>query len=209
VKAVAQLTPDLVFLDVQMPKLSGFEVLELIGRDVAVVFVTAFDQYAVRAFEVNAVDYLLKPVAPERVSAALAKVRGRVGAPPQAPAPEVLRAAQPPDAKVERLVVRQGPKGANVVVIPVAELDYAVAQDDYVGLHTKGREYLKPQTLADLESSLDPRRFVRIHRSYLLNLDQLARLESEGGEVKSALLKDEKTRLPVSRSGYARLKALL
>jgi two-component system LytT family response regulator len=205
VKAVAQLRPDLVFLDVQMPKLSGFEVLELIGRDVAVVFVTAFDEYAVRAFEVNAVDYLLKPVAPERVAAALVRARERVRTAAPLPVPEIVRAAQPPEARVERLVVRQG---ANVVVIPLAELDYAVAQDDYVGLHTKGKEYLKPQTLADLESSLDPKRFVRIHRSYLLNLDRLARLESEGGEVKAALLTDG-TRLPVSRSGYARLKALL
>jgi two-component system LytT family response regulator len=205
VKAVAQLAPDLVFLDVQMPKLSGFEVLELIGRDVAVVFVTAFDEYAVRAFEVNAVDYLLKPVAPERVQAALARARERLRAHSAMPVPEIVRAAQPPDARVERLVVRQG---ANVVLIPLADLDYAVAQDDYVGLHTKGKEYLKPQTLADLEASLDPRRFVRIHRSYLMNLDRLARLESEGGEVKSAQLTDG-TRLPVSRSGYARLKALL
>jgi two-component system, LytTR family, response regulator len=205
VKAVAQMKPDLVFLDVQMPKLSGFEVLELIGRDVAVVFVTAFDEYAVRAFEVNAVDYLLKPVAPERVSAALGRARERLRTQATTPVPEILRAAQPPDAKVERLVVRQG---ANVVVIPLAELDYAVAQDDYVGLHTKGKEYLKPQTLADLEGSLDPKRFVRIHRSYLMNLERLARLESEGGEVKAALLTDG-TRLPVSRSGYARLKALL
>ena len=119
--------------------------------------------------------------------------------------PEIVRAAQGPDAKVERLVVRQG---ANVVVIPLGDLDYAVAQDDYVGLHVKGKEYLKPQTLADLESSLDPKRFVRIHRSYLMNLDRLSRLESEGGEVKTALLLDG-TRLPVSRSGYARLKSLL
>ncbi len=205
VKAVAQLQPDLVFLDVQMPKLSGFEVLELIGRDVAVVFVTAFDEYAVRAFEVNAVDYLLKPVAPERVTAALGRARERRAANAKMPVPEIVRAAQPPDAKLERLVVRQG---ANVVVIPLAELDYAVAQDDYVGLHVKGKEYLKPQTLADLESSLDPKRFVRIHRSYLMNLDRLSRLESEGGEVKTALLTDG-TRLPVSRSGYARLKSLL
>jgi two-component system LytT family response regulator len=205
VKAVAQLQPDLVFLDVQMPKLSGFEVLELIGREVAVVFVTAFDEYAVRAFEVNAVDYLLKPVAPERVQAALGRARERLHAQASVPVSEIVRAAQPPDARVERLVVRQG---ANVVVIPLAELDYAVAQDDYVGLHTKGKEYLKPQTLSDLESSLDPGRFVRIHRSYLMNLDRLARLESEGGEVKTALLTDG-TRLPVSRSGYARLKALL
>jgi two-component system LytT family response regulator len=205
VKAVAQLAPDLVFLDVQMPKLSGFEVLELIGADVPVVFVTAFDEYAVRAFEVNAVDYLLKPVAPERVAAALVRARERVRTAAPMPVPDIVRAAQPPETRIERLVVRQG---ANVVVIPLAELDYAVAQDDYVGLHAKGKEYLKPQTLADLESSLDPKRFVRIHRSYLLNLDRLARLESEGGEVKSALLTDG-TRLPVSRSGYGRLKALL
>jgi two-component system, LytTR family, response regulator len=205
VKAVAQLQPDLVFLDVQMPKLSGFEVLELIGRDVPVVFVTAFDEYAVRAFEVNAVDYLLKPVAPERVTAALGRARERLGPQPKMPVPEIVRAAQPPGARMERLVVRQG---ANVVVIPLGDLDYAVAQDDYVGLHVKGKEYLKPQTLADLESSLDPKRFVRIHRSYLMNLDRLARLESEGGEVKTALLTDG-TRLPVSRSGYARLKGLL
>jgi two-component system LytT family response regulator len=206
VKAVAQLHPHLVFLDVQMPKLSGFEVLELIGREVAVVFVTAFDEYALRAFEVNAVDYLQKPVAPERLAAAVRRARERLGARVPLPAPEpIARAAQPPDAKVERLVVRQGP---NVVVIALADLDYADAQDDYVGLHTRGKSYLKPQTLSDLETSLDPKRFVRIHRSYILNIDRLAKLESEGGEVRSALLTDG-TRLPVSRSGYARLKTLL
>jgi two-component system LytT family response regulator len=206
VKAVAQLQPHLVFLDVQMPKLSGFEVLELIGRDVAVVFVTAFDEYALRAFEVNAVDYLQKPVAPERLRAAVARARERLRSRVPSPAPETIsRAAQPKDAKAERIVVRQG---ASVVVIALADLDYAHAQDDYVGLHARGKEYLKPQTLSDLETSLDPKRFVRIHRSYILNIDRLAKLESEGGEVRAALLTDG-TRLPVSRSGYARLKALL
>jgi two-component system LytT family response regulator len=206
VKAVAQLHPHLVFLDVQMPKLSGFEVLELIGREVAVVFVTAFDEYALRAFEVNAVDYLQKPVAPERLAAAVARARERLRARVPSAAPETIaRAAQPPDGKAERLVVRQG---ASVVVIALADLDYADAQDDYVGLHTRGKSYLKPQTLSDLETSLDPRRFVRIHRSYILNIDRLQKLESEGGEVRAALLTDG-TRLPVSRSGYARLKTLL
>jgi two-component system LytT family response regulator len=206
VKAVAQLHPHLVFLDVQMPKLSGFEVLELIGREVAVVFVTAFDEYALRAFEVNAVDYLQKPVSPERLAAAVARARERLRARVPSPAPETItRAALPPEAKAERLVVRQG---ASVVVIALADLDYADAQDDYVGLHSRGKSYLKPQTLSDLETSLDPRRFVRIHRSYILNIDRLAKLESEGGEVRVALLTDG-TRLPVSRSGYARLKALL
>jgi two-component system LytT family response regulator len=206
VKAVAQLHPHVVFLDVQMPKLSGFEVLELIGREVAVVFVTAFDEYALRAFEVNAVDYLQKPVSPERLAAAVARARERLRARVPSPAPETItRAALPPEAKAERLVVRQG---ASVVVIALADLDYADAQDDYVGLHSRGKSYLKPQTLSDLETSLDPRRFVRIHRSYILNIDRLAKLESEGGEVRVALLTDG-TRLPVSRSGYARLKALL
>jgi two-component system LytT family response regulator len=205
VKAVAELSPDLLFLDIQMPKLTGFEVLELVGRDLAVVFVTAFDEHALRAFEVNAVDYLLKPVAPDRFRAALVRARERARGRVRVPVPELIQAARPPGDKVERILVRDG---ARVVVIPVAELDYAEAQDDYVGLHTKGKVHLKQQTLADLEASLDESRFVRIHRSYLLNLDRLARLESEGGESRAAVLADG-TRLPVSRSGYARLKVLL
>ena len=205
VKAVAELSPDIVFLDIQMPKLTGFEVLELVGRDLAVVFVTAFDEHALRAFEVNAVDYLLKPVARDRFRAALARASERVKGHVPLPVAGLVQAARPPGASLERILVRDG---ARVVVIPVADLDYAEAQDDYVGLHARGRLHLKQQTLADLESSLDASRFVRIHRSYLLNLDRLARIESEGGEARSAVLADG-TRLPVSRSGYTRLKALL
>jgi two-component system LytT family response regulator len=205
VKAVAELAPDLLLLDIQMPKLTGFEVLELVERDVAVVFVTAYDEHALRAFEINAVDYLLKPVAPDRFKAALARARERLLARSPLPVGELLQAARPPGASLERILVRDGSK---VVVIPVAELDYADAQDDYVGLHTGGKLHLKQQTLAGLEASLDPSRFVRIHRSYLLNLDRLTRIESEGGDARSAVLADG-TRLPVSRSGYARLKALL
>jgi two-component system LytT family response regulator len=205
VKAAAELSPDLLFLDIQMPKLDGFEVLELVGRELAVVFVTAFDEHALRAFEVNAVDYLLKPVAPDRFRAALARARERVRGQVPLPVPELLQAARPPGARAERILVRDG---AKVAVIPAAELDYAEAQDDYVGLRTKGKLHLKQQTLAELEASLDPSRFVRIHRSYLLNLDRLARIESEGGEARVAVLADG-TRLPVSRAGYARLKTLL
>jgi two-component system, LytTR family, response regulator len=205
VKAVAELSPDLLFLDIQMPKLDGFEVLELVGRDLAVVFVTAFDEHALRAFEVHAVDYLLKPVAPDRFRAALARARGRVRGQVTLPVPELVQAARPPGARLERILVRDG---AKVVVIAAADLDYAEAQDDYVGLRARGKLHLKQQTLADLESSLDPARFVRIHRSYLLNLDRLARIESEGAEARVAVLADG-TRLPVSRSGYTRLKALL
>jgi two-component system LytT family response regulator len=204
VKAVAELRPDLVLLDIQMPKLTGFEVLELIGREVAVIFVTAFDEHALRAFEVNAVDYLLKPVAPDRFRAALARARDRLPARAPLPVAEIVQSARPPGAKVERILVRDG---AKVVVIAAADLDYAEAQDDYVGLHARGKVHLKQQTLAELAAALDPARFVRIHRSYLLNVDRLARLESEG-ETRAAVLTDG-TRLPVSRAGHTRLKALL
>ncbi len=205
VKAVSELRPDLVFLDVQMPKLDGFEVLELIGRDVGVVFVTAFDQYALKAFEVHAVDYLLKPVSEERFATALGRARTRVRARVPLPLQDLVNAARPRVGTLDRLLVRQG---AQVHVIPAAALDYAEAQDDYVALHSGGKSHLKQQTLAELEAALDPRRFVRIHRSYLLNLDRLARLESEGKDTRVAVLRDG-TRLPLSRSGYARLRQLL
>ena len=205
VKAVNDLAPDLLFLDVQMPKLNGFEVLELLGRDVAVVFATAFDEHAIRAFEVNAVDYILKPVSPERVGAALERARQRVASRAPLPIEKLAAAGRPAEGPALRVVVRQGPR---VHVIPVDRLDYAEAQDDYVSLRSEGKSYLKQQTLSDLEGSLDKARFVRIHRSYLLNLDRLARIETEGGEPKGVVLADG-TRLPLSRSGYARLKALL
>jgi two-component system LytT family response regulator len=207
VKAVAEARPDLVFLDIQMPKLDGFEVLELIGGDVAVVFVTAFDEHAVRAFEVNAVDYLLKPVAPERIASALARVRQRLAArlPVTPPVSQLLSAVRLERAHAERILVRDG---ARVDVIPVDTLDYAQAQDDYVALKTAGREHLKQQTLTELEKTLDPQRFVRIHRSYLLNVDRLAKLETDSRENRIAVLRDG-TRLPVSRAGFGRLRGLL
>jgi len=205
VKAVNDLKPDLLFLDIQMPKLNGFEVLELLGRDVAVVFATAFDEHAIRAFEVNAVDYILKPVSPERVKTALDRARERVAARAPMPVAEIAAAVRPAGQPASRIVVRQGPK---VHVIGADKLDFAEAQDDYVSLRSEGKSYLKQQTLADLEASLDPKHFVRIHRSYLLNLDRLARIDTEGGEPKAVVLHDG-TRLPLSRSGYGRLKGLL
>ncbi len=208
VKAVAEHQPDLLLLDVQMPKLDGFEVLELIGRDVGVVFVTAYDAYALKAFEVHAIDYLLKPVTAERLATALDRVRTRLAradvAPETAALPD-LQAARRGDAWTTRVLVRQG---ARVHVIPVERLDWAQAQDDYVLLRSEGKDHLKEQTLADLEKSLDPARFVRIHRSYLLNVDRLARLESPARDTRVAVLRDG-TRLPVSRAGYARLRTLL
>src|SRR5688572_6550747 len=207
VKAVANLHPDLLLLDVQMPKLDGFEVLELVGRETAVIFTTAYDEYALRAFEVHAIDYLLKPFGPERLRDALVRARERLARPPAAalPATDVAAAARPPGAWLLRIVIRDG---AEVHVVPIDKIDYIEAQDDYVAVRTAERVLLKEQTMAELERQLDPRRFVRIHRSVLLNLDRLVRLEPTGKDSRMAVLRDGR-RLPVSRSGYARLQELL
>jgi two-component system, LytTR family, response regulator len=205
VKAVTDLKPDLLLLDVQMPRLDGFEVLELIGREVAVIFVTAYDKYALRAFEVHAVDYLLKPFGPERLREALGRARIRMAATPAFPVSDLARSARPQGAHVERILIRDG---ANVHVIPTAKLDYVESQDDYVSFRSEGRQYLKQQTLAEVEALLNPAQFVRIHRSFILNIDRLAKLELYAKDSHAAILRDG-TRLPVSRSGYARLNAVL
>jgi two-component system LytT family response regulator len=211
VKAVVDHRPDLLLLDVQMPKLDGFEVLELIGRDTAVIFTTAYDEYALRAFEVAAIDYLLKPFSRERLQQGLARARARLarGAPPgtqaSASPAAIAASARPPGARLSRVVIRDG---AEVHVIPIERIDYVEAQDDYIAVHSGGHARLKDQTLGELEQQLDPRRFVRIHRSYLLNLDRLARIEPTDTDRREAVLRDGQ-RLPISRSGYARLQALL
>ena len=208
VKAVAEHRPDLLLLDVQMPKLDGFEALELLEPRPAVIFATAYDQYAVKAFEVEAVDYLLKPFSPERLAEALGRARERIargeGTPRQA-AQAVAEARVQAGRFLERIVVRSE---SRIHVIPVDRLDYAEARDDVIRLKSGVERHEKPQTLADLEKLLDPARFVRIHRSYLLNLERLARLDLYAKDSHVAILHDG-TRLPVSRSGYARLKELL
>jgi two-component system, LytTR family, response regulator len=206
VKAVAEHKPDLLFLDVQMPKLDGFEVLELIGDEVAVVFVTAYDQYAMKAFDAAAVDYLLKPFDLERFRTALARVRRRLGEKAAHPNPAELKtAAQPPGQHAQRIVVKDGTR---VHIIPVAQLDYAEAQDDYVALHSGGKTYLKQQTISSLEASLDSMRFVRVHRSYIVNLERVAKIEPYTKDTRLAVLMDA-SQVPVSRAGYLRLKELM
>lgn len=204
VKAVAELNPNLMFLDIQMPKLDGFEVLELIDRNIAVVFVTAYDKYAMRAFDVHAVDYLLKPFNLDRFKTAVDRALLRIGE--KSPSgSELVVAALPQGQYLERLVVKDG---SRVSVIPVQKLDYVEAQDDYVCLKSEGKTHLKHQTISSLEACLNPTRFVRIHRSYLVNLDRVVNIEPYAKDSKIAVLGD-KTRLPVSRSGYARLQELL
>ena len=204
VKAVSENTVDLLLLDVQMPKLDGFDVLELVGKDVPVVFITAYDEFALKAFEVHAVDYLLKPFARERLGAALDRARARRGQ--QLPDPAAVRAAaRPGETKVDRIVIRDGPQ---VHVLPVGKIDYAEAQDDYVAFHAAGKALLKEQTLGDLEQQLDPRRFVRVHRSYILNIERLARVELYAKDSRVAILTDGR-KIPISRAGYQRLQELL
>ncbi len=164
VNTIAEMKPDLAFLDVQMPKLDGFEVLELLETPVEVIFVTAHDQFAMKAFDAAAVDYLLKPFSIDRFRTALDRARRRLRERDATPvnATELKLASRKPDEFVQRIVVKDGSK---VHVIPIEKLDYAEVQDDYVGLRSAGRTYLKQQSMASLEASLDPGRFLRIHRA--------------------------------------------
>jgi two-component system LytT family response regulator len=205
VKAAAELSPDLLFLDVQMPKLTGFDVLELVDASkLAVIFVTAFDQYAMKAFEVHALDYLLKPFSRERFESALE--RAKTQRPETRAEPASLAASARPSGQfLERIVVRDGTK---VSLIPVNKLDYAEALDDYVSLVSEGKKLLKQQTISGLETALDPSLFVRIHRSYLVNIERVVRIEPYAKDSKVAVLLNG-VKLPVSRTGFARLKKLL
>jgi two-component system, LytTR family, response regulator len=211
VKAVAELKPDLVFLDIQMPKLDGFEVLELLDPTPAIIFVTAHDNHAIRAFEVHAVDYLLKPVAADRFEAAIARVKERLTGSLErrssraSSAADLAASARPPAEYVDRIPVRDG---TSVVIIPVAKLDYVEAQDDYIALVCQGKKHLKQQTIASIEAALDPSRFLRIHRSYIVNLERVVRLEPYAKDSYVAVLAD-RVQLPVSRAGYSRLRAFL
>jgi two-component system LytT family response regulator len=204
VKAIAELKPDLLFLDVQMPKLDGFEVLELADANLAVVFVTAYDQYATKAFDAAAVDYLLKPFDLTRFQTALDRVRARLASPSvvSVAAAELRNAAQPPGRYSERIVIRDG---ARVHVLPVAQIDYVEAQEDYLAFHSAGKSFLKQQTISSLEQSLDPKQFVRVHRSFVVNLERISKIEAYTKDARVAILTDS-AKIPVSRSGYLKLK---
>lgn len=202
VKAITELDPDLVFLDIQMPKLNGFEVVELAGRKTHYIFVTAYDQYALKAFEVHAVDYLLKPYSQQRFDEALAHARA------------TLRTSLGVEAVVSEAAMRNKPlgrvlirDGARVHVIGADKIDFIEAQDDYVQINAEGKGYLKNQRLAELESQLDPEVFVRIHRSYIVNISRVSRIE-QGKDSHTAILLDG-ARVPVSRSGYQKVKNLI
>ncbi|HZY78007.1 MAG TPA: response regulator [Cyclobacteriaceae bacterium] len=201
VKAIAQHKPDLIFLDIQMPKITGFEMLELLDTPPSVIFTTAFDEYAIKAFESHAVDYLLKPFAKERFDKAMQKWMGSRQTPP----PATLTESIPQPEEKNRIVVK---KGSNIVIVPVHTIHYLEAFDDYVKIHTKDGFFLKKKTMSYFEQTLDTNEFVRIHRSYLLNLQELTRIEPLEKDNHVALLKSG-VRIPLSQSGYTKLKEVL
>lgn len=206
VKFAAAHKPDLLFLDVQMPKLDGFEVLELVGTGPAVVFITAFDQYATKAFDAAAVDYLLKPFDLERFRTALQRARKRLADSASGiNATELKNAARPPGQHAQRIVVKDGTR---VHIIQTENLEYAEAQDDYVALHSGGKSYLKQQTISSLADALDPERFVRVHRSFLVNLDCVRKIEPYTKDTRIAVLASG-AQVPVSRTGFIRLGELM
>ncbi|MEA2237512.1 MAG: two-component system, LytTR family, response regulator [Thermoanaerobaculia bacterium] len=204
VKAVAQHDPDLLLLDIQMPKLDGFEVLELLDRSPIVVFVTAHDEHALRAFEVHALDYLLKPFSQERFRQVMERVKRSAGHHDRSSVAGM--AASLRARPLQRVVVR-GDDGA-IQVVPVARLDYAEAADDAILIATGAAKLRKQQPIGELAEQLDPARFVRIHRAYLVNIERIEKIELYAKDSRVAILRDG-TRLPVSRSGYQRLRELL
>lgn len=205
-KAIQQLQPDLVFLDVQMPKINGFEMLELVDNPPAVIFATAFDEYAIKAFEAHAVDYLLKPFSKERFHKAIEKYLAISPANTTIKNTETLleAAAQSP-AQNERIVVKTGTK---VKIIAVQDVEYLQADDDYVSVVTAEGAFLKNKTMAFFEKTLDPGQFVRVHRSYIVAISQITRLDPYEKDSHLAILKSG-AKIPVSKTGYVKLKQVL
>jgi two-component system LytT family response regulator len=204
VKAITHHQPDLIFLDIQMPKINGFEMLELIDQTPGIIFTTAFDEYAIKAFEAHAIDYLLKPFSKDRFEKAVKKWMARQGTPDASVPRPFLENNDPPEEK-NRIVVK---KGSNIVIIPVQKIHYLEAYDDYVKIHTADGFYLKKKTMSHYEKVFDPTQFVRVHRSYMLNLQELTRIEPLEKDNHIALLKSG-ARIPLSQTGFGRLKGIL
>jgi two-component system LytT family response regulator len=206
VKAIQQHKPDIVFLDIQMPKINGFEMLELVDDSPAIIFTTAFDEYAIRAFDAHAVDYLLKPFSKERFSKAVDKWLSHQGNSQEKAATEsLLQSAAHSPSQSERIVVKTG---GRIKIIPLHEIQYLEAADDYVKIFTAEGSYLKKKTMSYFEEVLDPKLFVRIHRSHIVNVQLITRIDAYEKDNQLAILTTG-AKIPVSKNGYSKLKSVL
>ena len=206
-KAIQELKPDIIFLDIQMPKLTGFELLELLEDPPCIIFSTAYDQYAIKAFEMTAVDYLLKPYSSERFAQAIKKVQQQVIS-RNTDAPQINKLVATLEENPEflqRIAVKTRHK---IEVIPVDTISHIEADDDYVSIHVGTEKFLKEKTMKYMESHLDPKQFVRIHRSSIVNVNHISRLELYQKETYHVLLKNGIS-IRASSTGYKELKQLL
>ncbi len=202
-KAIQQHKPDLIFLDIQMPKLSGFEMLELLDDTPSVIFTTAFDEYAMKAFDAHAVDYLLKPVTKDRFNKAIEKFLIQT----EKVSNSVKKLAEENiyGGYQHRIVVKDN---GMIRIIPADEIQYIEANDDYIKIHTETGQFLKKSTLTGTEKSLDPKQFIRVHRSYLVPVRQILRIEPYEKDSHVAIMECG-DKVPVSKSGMEKLKSSL
>lgn len=207
IKSINELKPDLIFLDIQMPKITGFEMLELLEEKPQIIFTTAFDQYAIKAFEVNATDYLLKPFSLERFNEALNKAIDRIlrNDKEKIDYDSLISKVNESPNSVNRIVVKTNQK---IIIIPIEKIFYFEAQDDYVMIHSELGNHLKQQRMKFYEEHLNADEFIRVHRSYIVNINEVKQVELfEKESYKVSLKNGEK--IPVSKSGYSRLKELM
>jgi two-component system LytT family response regulator len=200
-KAISQHKPDLVFLDIQMPKINGFEMLEIIDHAPSVIFTTAFDEFAIRAFEKNAIDYLLKPFSKERFDQSIHKFQS-LGKKSEIKTQELLQETSLYPEQNNRIVVRTGTK---VKIIPVHEIEYMESDDDFVKIVTAEGSFLKNKTLTFYENTLNPKQFIRVHRSHMVNADQVTKIEKYSKDSHLVILRNGQ-KIPVSKTGYVKLK---
>jgi two-component system LytT family response regulator len=205
-KAIQQYKPDLLILDIQMPKINGFEMLELIENPPAVIFATAFDEYAIKAFEAHAIDYLLKPFNQDRFEKAIKKWREQKNnSASEKQTKQLLDDVSLTAPQSQRVVIKDGSK---IKIIPVQDIFYLEAADDFVKVFTKEGYFLKNKTMSHFEQALDPSQFVRSHRSYIVNLQQITRIDPYEKDNHVAILRSG-AKVPVSRTGYPKLKTIL
>ncbi len=205
-KAINELKPDLVFLDVQMPKLTGFEMLELLEFKPEIIFTTAYNQFAIKAFEQNAVDYLLKPFSKDRLLKAVDRAIERIGGDKQDELPIDKLTEAPENDTIERIVVKDKNK---IHIIPVEQIRYIESLDDYVMVYTKEKRYVKQKTMKYFEVNLNSKAFVRIHRSYIVRVEEIAEIQQYEKEAHIVILKNDHIKLKVSKTGYKNLKEVL